>query len=122
MRGRVVPLRAGNESGTAAAEFAVTLPAVLLVLALCIGGVQASALHVRLQDAAADAARATARGDDPSVVAARVQAAAPGATIDTRREEGLVCTRLSVSARLAGLELGLRLSARGCALDDGAGT
>ncbi|MDO5052170.1 MAG: TadE family type IV pilus minor pilin, partial [Pseudoclavibacter sp.] len=77
MRGRVVPLRAGNESGTAAAEFAVTLPAVLLVLALCIGGVQASALHVRLQDAAADAARATARGAAPPGGGARRPAPAP---------------------------------------------
>ncbi|MDO5052169.1 MAG: hypothetical protein Q4E05_04660, partial [Pseudoclavibacter sp.] len=72
--------------------------------------------------AGAPAPRPRAGAHPPWLPAARVQAAAPGATIDTRREEGLVCTRLSVSARLAGLELGLRLSARGCALDDGAGT
>ena len=53
-----------GEEGSVAAEFAVTLPALLLVLALGIGALAAGGQSVRLQDAAADAARLIARADD----------------------------------------------------------
>ena len=51
------------EHGAVTAEFAVVLPGVTLVLALCLGAVATGAAQVRLEDAARVAARAAARGD-----------------------------------------------------------
>ena len=47
----------GDDRGSVVAEFAVALPAVVLVVLLGVGALGASATQVRLQDAAADAAR-----------------------------------------------------------------
>ena len=55
--------RDGLERGSVAAEFAVAMPAVLLVLATALGGVQLAGLQLQAQDAAADAARSYARGE-----------------------------------------------------------
>ena len=71
--------RPGDDRGSAVAEFAVALPAVLLVLATVLGGVQLGTLQVRLQDAAADAARSLGRGDSASSVASRIARQAPTA-------------------------------------------
>ena len=48
------------------AEFAVALPAVVLVLALCLAGLSAVTDQIRCIDAAGLAVRSAARGDDPS--------------------------------------------------------
>ena len=53
----------GDDRGSVVAEFAVALPAVALVLLLGAGALGACAQQVRLQDAAADAARLVARGE-----------------------------------------------------------
>jgi len=45
------------EHGAVTAEFAVVLPGVTLVLALCLGAVATGAAQVRLEDAARVAAR-----------------------------------------------------------------
>ncbi|HEY3573979.1 MAG TPA: TadE family type IV pilus minor pilin [Arthrobacter sp.] len=50
------------------AEFAVALPAVLLLLAMLLAGSAAGITQLRLQDAARAGARALARGEDPAVV------------------------------------------------------
>ena len=72
---RVLP-----DTGSVTAEFAVVLPAVILVVALAVGAVGASAQSVRLADAAAVVARQTARGDVDSVPGT-LAALAPGAVI-----------------------------------------
>ncbi len=105
----------GRDRGGVTAEFAVALPAVALVLAACIGGLQAAAAQGRLQDAAALAARAAARGEDASLAAA----AAPGAALTTWREGELVCATASGSANWAPGLPPLALAARSCALADG---
>ncbi|NNH05284.1 hypothetical protein HLA99_15670, partial [Microbacterium ulmi] len=56
-------MRPLGERGSATAEFAIALPAVGLVLLLGAGALAAGATTVRLQDAAADAARLAARGE-----------------------------------------------------------
>lgn len=108
-----------DDRGSAAAEFAVALPAVALVLAVCLGAVGASSQQLRLQDAAADAARALGRGESVGAAAARAASAAPGAALahETRRE--LVCVRLTAAARGPAGISGLRLEASSCALDGG---
>ncbi|NRG41646.1 hypothetical protein GTU73_15060 [Rathayibacter sp. VKM Ac-2804] len=104
-----------GEEGSATAELAVVLPAVVVVLALCLGSVAASAQYVRLVDAAADGARSLARGDDPVRPVARADA---GASVATSADGGLVC--VDVAAELRPLPaVALPVSIRSCALGGG---
>lgn len=62
------------------AELAVCLPVLVLLLAVALSAVSVAGLRVRLQDAAREAARAAARGDE---AAGRqlAQEYAPGVTV-----------------------------------------
>ncbi|MFT4157172.1 MAG: TadE/TadG family type IV pilus assembly protein, partial [Microbacterium sp.] len=55
--------RIGDDRGAVAAELAIALPAVVLTLLLGAGALGTAARQVALQDAAADAARLIARGE-----------------------------------------------------------
>jgi hypothetical protein len=108
-----------DERGSAVAEFAIALPAVMLVLATLIGGVQVAGVQLRAQDAAADAARSWARGDTGGAIIARLQRQLPGAGVVRAARGDLVCA--TVRARPAGplVRLGLTVSASSCALAGG---
>jgi len=110
---RCVPI--AGESGSAVAEFAVALPAVLLVLGMVLGGIQLGALQVRVQDAAADAARSLGRGDPSAALAARLERQLPGARWSSTRSGALVCAHLEASAGGPAALLGLTVSATSCA-------
>ncbi|WP_232531963.1 TadE family type IV pilus minor pilin [Microbacterium halophytorum] len=99
-----------------AAELAVALPAVIAVVALAIGGLACAGAQVRLQDAAADAARMIARGDEGKAggVVAR---AVTGAGHSVSRSGDLVCATASVQARFG--PISVPLAAESCALDGG---
>ena len=81
------------------AEFAIALPAVLLVLLLCLTGVQAASYQLRVTDAASLAARSLSRGDTESEVQGRLAQALPGATLARNDEDGIVCATVSVASR-----------------------
>ena len=106
---------ADGERGSVTAEFAVALPAVVLVLGLALAAMQLVGEQVRLQVAVADVARVLGRGDAGSLV--DLQQAAPGATLVTTRPDGLVCARARAPAAL-GVIVGIELTASACALDD----
>jgi len=106
--------RLGGDRGSVVAEFAVALPAVVLVLVVGVGALGAGSRHVRLQDAVADAARLSARGEPAGRVHAAVSAAVPGATVEIAERGDLVCVTASTPSLL-----GLRLTADGCALAGG---
>ncbi|RRD35130.1 pilus assembly protein [Leucobacter sp. OH2974_COT-288] len=55
---------AGDERGSVTAEFALVLPAVLLVFAVLITGIAAGAKQISVTAAAAEIARLEAREDD----------------------------------------------------------
>ncbi|MGO2111029.1 MAG: TadE family type IV pilus minor pilin [Pseudoclavibacter sp.] len=112
--------RPEGERGSAAAEFAASLPAVVLALAVCLGALQIGALQVRLQDAAADAARIVARGDSVAVAEQRAGGAVPGAalTFGGDGDGDLVCATLASEVPVAGL-FSIPVSARSCALAGG---
>lgn len=55
-------------AGAVTAEFAVALPAVLLLLALLLSGAAAGVTQLRLEEAAHAGARALARGEDQAAV------------------------------------------------------
>jgi TadE-like protein len=63
-------VRPGPEEsrGAVTAEFAVTLPAVLLLLAMLLSGASAGVTQLRLEEGARAGARALARGDDSATV------------------------------------------------------
>ncbi|MFE1644331.1 TadE family type IV pilus minor pilin [Microbacterium sp. P01] len=75
------------------AEFAVALPAVVAVLLLSAAALNACALQVRLQDAAADAARLAGRGESDGRVSGAVAAVGGSMAID--RRDDLVCVTAS---------------------------
>jgi Flp pilus assembly protein TadG len=72
-----------GDRGTVTAELAASLPVLVLVLGVALTAVSAAGARVRLQDAAREAARLAARGDEPGAqrVAARI---APGADLRLR--------------------------------------
>jgi hypothetical protein len=59
------------------AEFAVVLPAVVLVLALSLGAMGLALDQIRCVDAARAGARAASRGDSPAAVTQVARRAAP---------------------------------------------
>ncbi|MEL5992380.1 TadE family type IV pilus minor pilin [Microbacterium phosphatis] len=105
-----------GERGSVAAELAVALPAVLVVVALGIGALFAASTQVRLQDVAADGARLVARGE-PEGRAAAVVAQVTGASAAVSWSGELVCVTASAAPRVAGIAIPLR--AVSCALGGG---
>jgi hypothetical protein len=109
-----------QENGSVTAEFAAVMPAVVLVLGCCLGAVQVVGEQVRLTDAAADAARALARGDDQARVSGLVRQLVNGASLSTVRRGEFVCAQLASQKGLGPLAaVGFTLEASSCALAGG---
>lgn len=106
------------ERGSASAELALTLPAVVLALLLGAGALGAASRQVALQDASADAARLLGRGEEEGAAERVVQVAVPGARLSSTRSGELVCVTASVETSIGAL-MRLPLRARSCALDGG---
>ena len=83
------------------AEFAVVLPGVTLVLALCLGAVATGAAQVRLEDAARVAARAAARGDTEASIHTAVSQTDRDAAVSIAREGNTV--RVSAERKAPGV-------------------
>jgi hypothetical protein len=106
--------------GSVTAEFAAVVPAVLLVLAACLGGIQVVGQQVRMTDAAADGARSLARGDGADVAAGHIRESVGPVALATERRGEFVCVRLSAPASFGlAAAFGLTVAARGCALAGG---
>lgn len=101
------------------AEFAVTLPAVVVLLAIVLGSAGVAGQHVQAQDAAADAARLLGRGEAPGTALALAQRLVAGATLDIARADALVCVTLRAPARVILSLPIIEVRGRACALDDG---
>ncbi|GAA1968359.1 TadE family type IV pilus minor pilin [Microbacterium deminutum] len=104
-----------DDRGSVVAEFAVALPAVVLVLMLGVAALGTSARQVRLQDAVADAARLAARGEADARVRSAVGEAVAGAVAGIRQRDDLVC----VTATAPAVGLPLTVSVSSCALAGG---
>ncbi len=101
------------------AEFAVAMPAVLLVLATALGGIQLAGLQLRLQDAAADAARSLGRGESVSAAGQQARLQVPGSELVEHARDDLVCAQLSASPTGPIGLTGMRIEATACALAGG---
>jgi Flp pilus assembly protein TadG len=99
------------------AEFAVALPAIALVLAACLASVQLVGQHVRLTDAAADAAQALGRGESAAEAGAIADRVSGGATLSVAEEGLFVCVTLRASGR--GILAPVELRAESCAVTGG---
>ncbi|MFV0320306.1 MAG: TadE family type IV pilus minor pilin [Microbacterium sp.] len=107
-----------GDRGSVTAEFAIVLPVLVLLIVFGVGALGATSARVRLEDAAADAARLVARGDDPAAAHAAVGRAADGARLHVARHDGLVCVTASAAVRVLGA-LVVPVQAGSCALDGG---
>ncbi|WP_417561850.1 TadE family type IV pilus minor pilin [Microbacterium sp.] len=106
-----------DDRGSVTAEFAVVLPAVVLVLALGAATLGVCARQVRLQDAAADAARLVARGEPDARAQSVLASAVDGARAAIATRDDLVCVTATAPA---GLPVPVpTLRARSCALAGG---
>jgi Flp pilus assembly protein TadG len=86
------------------AEFAVALPAFVLVVLAALSGIAVMTAQLRCEDAAAVAARMAARGDSTAVVRSTALTGAPGdATVGVTTTSSLVAA--TVQARISPLGL-----------------
>lgn len=80
-----------------------------MVLVLCLAGVTAVSMQVRCVDAAREAARLAARGDQRAGVDAARRIAPGGAQVQVRRDgDYLVATVIAHSKLLPTLDIGAR--------------
>ena len=87
-------------------EAALGIAALVVVLVLCLAGVTAVSMQVRCIDAAREAARLAARGDQRSAVAAARRLAPAGARVDLRRDgDFLVATVVARSKLLPTIDI-----------------
>ncbi|CAN7514590.1 hypothetical protein JOE31_001129 [Arthrobacter sp. PvP023] len=89
------------DRGAVTAEFAVALPAVLLLLALLLAGSAAGITQLRLEEAARAGARALARGEDAGAVEGIVRQLAGGSASSSIVGEGEWLS-VTVSGRVSG--------------------
>ena len=81
-------------------ETAFGVAILVAVLVLCLAGITAVSLQVRCVDAAREAARLAARGDERSAVAAARGVAPGGATVQLRRDGGFVVATVVARSNL----------------------
>lgn len=100
---------AASLRGSVTAEFAVAVPAVILLLGILLGAVSAAVCQIRVEEAARAGARAVAKGEDPAKVAREVErVAGPGAEHSIDASVGVVTVQVSAAvpgpvAAVAGL-------------------
>ncbi len=83
----------------ATAELAMVIPAILLVLAMCVTGLSLGADQIRCVDAARAAARAASRGEPTGDVRRLAQALAPsGSQVQVDLDAGRGQVRVTVRA------------------------
>ena len=107
----------GDERGTVTAEFAVVMPAVLVVLGLAIGGIFIAAHRITLVTLAAEVARLEARGDMDRA-RARLDDAAAGVSVRRERTGPLHCVTLGAHPG-GGMLSAIGIESRACAAVSG---
>ncbi len=86
------------DGGSVTAEFAIVVPAVIVVFALVVGGIAHGRDALAVTAAAHQAARALARGDDRFQVRGSVLERLPGATVVIDDSGGEVCVTVRALA------------------------
>ena len=108
------------DDGFATAEAAVALPALMVVLGLCIGAVVTVDGQLRCVDAARAAARVAARGDSDAAAGRAAREVAPsGAQVRVQHRGPDVHVTVAVTLRAGRWLPGLPLEARATAEVEG---
>lgn len=104
------------------AELALTVPSVLLVLAICLTALALGIDQVRVTDAARVGARAASRGEDPALVRQLVLQRVPeGTQVHLGTEPSGVMVRVEAPARSRVLPLPSATARASAAWEPGAG-
>lgn len=106
-----------TDRGSVTAEFAVALPAVLIVIGAVVAMLFAGSQRIVLQDAVADAARLEARGESARTVAA-VTSSVPSARVSVDAGSEVVCVSATAPLKIAGVTV-VQMTAKSCALAGG---
>jgi len=101
MRGPRAAQDAAAARGAVTAEFAVALPAVVLLLGLLLAGSAAGLTQLRLEEAARAGARALARGEDAAAVGGIVRQLAGDSALAAVASDG-VWLSVTVSGTVSG--------------------
>lgn len=88
----------GDERGSVTAEFAVIVPAVVMIVVLTVATLAGASRAIRLEQAAAQAARLASRGEDDSRIRAVLAQVGGGATVRVYDDGDLVCAAAQASA------------------------
>ena len=75
------PHKSPAEEGVITAEFAVALPAVTVVLTLCLGAASTGVAQLKVEESARTAARAAARGDSEAQIRSAVSRIDPAQSV-----------------------------------------
>jgi hypothetical protein len=86
-------------------EAAFGVATLVTVLMLCLAGITAVSMQVRCIDAAREAARLAARGDERSAVVAARGVAPAGAVVQLRRNGGFVVATVTAGPTLLHLHV-----------------
>ncbi|CAN5410822.1 hypothetical protein BH09ACT1_BH09ACT1_08980 [soil metagenome] len=108
----------GGSRGSITAEFAVVIPAVVVILAACLGGVRLMGVQLQLQDAAAAGARSLGRGEALDAATAQAHSAVGGSSVTSVTRGSLVCVT-AAAANHGGLLGFIPVTATSCSLADG---
>jgi hypothetical protein len=113
--------RRSGERGSVTIEAAVALSVLVVLLALCLSGIGCAIAQIRCVDAAREAARLAARGDQDRATAAVGSIAPAGAALSVSVDGNTVTATVSASG-VGGLLPGIRVSATAVAAsEEGAG-
>ena len=109
------PYKSPAEEGVITAEFAVALPAVTVVLALCLGAASTGVAQLKVEESARTAARAAARGDSEAQIRSAVSRIDPAQSVQISVSPDSAGTRAGEPPRPRRDWLGDRLgTAGGC--------
>jgi hypothetical protein len=108
-----------GDRGAVTAELAAAMPAVLLVLAVCLGALTALGQQAILADIAAQGARAEARGQPASTVLAGAPPGLRSIRLISVPRGDLVCVTASAAFAVPALSEALTITGEGCAVDGG---
>jgi hypothetical protein len=88
--------RLASSAGLVTAEFAVLMPALVLVLLALIAMFRLALTELALAELAVDLARGLARGETPAWAVGLVELRLPGAQLRQFERDGLLCAELSL--------------------------
>ena len=92
------PHKSPAEEGVITAEFAVALPAVTVVLALCLGAASTGVAQLKVEESARTAARAAARGDSEVQIRSAVSRIDPAQSVQISVSPDAVASDGAVAA------------------------